>query len=274
LWSGVRIASRWSGCRETIVTRAKLQKIIHQKIGVDSMKKVLIMPVLAAALFAAGCGDDPDPTEVDTTAKVRLFNAVWNAPDGIGFTTNNQFATGSALAYGQSTQTCLSLNAGNTTFGIGIPNANGTALNSTTLATLNNQTITGGGNYTVLAGGNVAHPSVVLLDNSLSGTLGTNQAAVRFVNLAASSEFPFTVLKGTVGSGTTTVVQNNIAFRGATPFSTVTSGSNAYTIMYNNDAVISDNAATLNLQGGTVNTVVIVRNLSGNFQLINVPSCS
>lgn len=237
------------------------------------MKKFLVMPVLAAVLFVAACGDG-NPTQLDTTAKVRFFNAVWNAPDGIGFTTNSQFATGSALAYGQSTQTCSKLDAGKTTFGVGIPNANGTALNSNTLATLNDQTITGGGNYTVLAGGNALHPSVVLLDNSFSGTLGTNQAAVRFVNLAASSQFPFTVLKGTVGSGTTTVVQNNIAFRAATPFSTVTSGPNAYTIMYNNDPVISGNAATLNLQGGTVNTVVIVRNLSGNFELINVPSCS
>ena len=237
------------------------------------MKKVLIMPVLASALFAAACGDGP--TEVETTAKVRFFSAVWNSPDGIAFTTNNQFATGSALSYGQATQTCVSLDAGNTSFGIGIPNANGTALNSTTLATLNNQTITGGGNYTVLAGGHVIHPSVVLLDNGFSGTLGTNQAAVRFVNLAASSQFPFTVLKGAVGSGT--VVQNNIAFRAATPFSTVTSGSNAYTIMYNNEPVISGSAGTLNLQGGTVNTVVIVRNpSSSNYQveLINVPSCS
>ena len=236
------------------------------------MKKVLAMPVLAAVLFAASCGDDPTAV---AAPKVRFFNAVWNAPDGIGFTTNDQFAAGSALAYGQSTQTCSTLDAGNTTFGIGLPNATGTALNSNTLATLRDQTLSDGGDYTVLAGGNVIHPSVVLLDNRFSGTLGANQAVVRFVNLAASSEFPFSVLKGTVGSGTTTVVQNDIAFRGATPFSTVTSGSNAYSIMYDQAAVISGSAATLNLQGGTVNTVVIVRNpSSNNFELINVPSCS
>ena len=235
------------------------------------MKRVLTMPVLAAVLFAAACGDDPTAV---AAPKVRFFNAVWNAPDGIGFTTNDQFAAGSALAYGQSTQTCSTLDAGNTTFGIGLPNATGTALNSNTLATLSNQTLTDGGNYTVLAGGNVIHPSVVLLDNSVSGTLGTNQAAVRFVNLAASSEFPFTVLKGTVGSGTT-VVQNNIAFRGATPFSTVTSGSNAYSIIYNHEPIISGANATLNLQPGTVTTVVIVRDpATNNFVLRSVPSCS
>ena len=238
------------------------------------MKKVVTVPVLVAVLFAAACGDSP--TAVATPATVRFFNAVWNTQDKIGFTTNNQFASGSALAYLQSTQTCSTLNAGNTSFGIGLANASGTALNSNTFVTLDNQTITGGGNYTVLAGGNVIHPSVVLLDNSFSGTLGTSQAAVRFVNLAGGSEFPFDVLKGTVGSGATTVVQTGIAFRSATPFNTVTSGSNAYTIMYNHDAAISGNDATLNLQAGTVNTVVIVRSNppSGNFQLINVPSCS
>ncbi len=238
------------------------------------MKKVLIMPVLAVALFGAACGEDGG-TDVDTRPSVRFFNAVWNAPDGIGFTMNSQFAAGSALAYGQSTQTCSRLNAGNTTFGIGLANPGGTGLSSDALASLINQSITEGGNYTVLAGGNVIHPSVVRLDNSVSGTLGTNQAAVRFVNLAASSEFPFTVLKGTVGSGTTTIVQSDIAFRAATPFSTVTSGSNAYTIMYNNEAAISGNDATLNLQAATVNTVVIVRDpATNNFQLRSIPSCS
>jgi hypothetical protein len=239
------------------------------------MKTVSVMPVVAAVLFAAGCGDGP--TAVATPAKVRFFNAVWNTQDNVGFTTNNQFATGSALAYLQSTQTCSALNAGKTSFGIGLANASGTALNSNTFVTLDNQTITDGGNYTVLAGGNVIHPSVVLLDNRFSGTLGANQAAVRFVNLAGGSEGPLDVLKGTAGSGPTTVVQTNMGFRDATPFSTVTSGSNAYTIMYNNSnqPLISGNDATLSLQAGTVNTIVISRlnPPDGNFKLINLPSC-
>jgi hypothetical protein len=238
------------------------------------MKKALIMPVLAAALFAVACEGDGG-TEVDTSPSVRFFNVVWNAPDGIAFTMNNQFAPGSALAYGQSSQTCSKLTAGNTTFGIGLANSTGTGLSSDALATLINQTIADGGNYTVLAGGNAIHPSVVLLNNSVTGTLGANQTAVRFVNLAAASEFPFTVLKGTVGSGETSVVQTDIAFRGATPFTTVTSGANAYTIMYNHEPIIRGNDATLNLQAGTVNTVVIVRMNppDGDFRLITVPSC-
>ena len=241
------------------------------------MKKVLIMPALAAVLFAAACGGD-GPTAVAAPAKVRFFNGVWNTQDNIGFTTNNQFATGSALAYLQSTQACASLSAGNTTFGIGLANASGTALNSSTFVTLDNQTITDGGNYTVLAGGNVVHPSVVLLDNRFSGTLGANQAAVRFVNLAGGSEGPLDVLKGTAGSGSTTAVQTNMGFRDATPFSIVTSGSNAYTILYNGNSqpLISGSDATLNLEAGTVNTIVISRlnPPTGKFQLINVPRCS
>ena len=237
------------------------------------MKKVAVMPVLAAMLVVAACGDG-GPTDTDTRAQVRFFNVVWNASSSIGFTTNGEFASGSALAYGQSTQTCSQLDAGTTSFGIGVANAGGTALSGNTIVTLDNQTIAAGGNYTVLAGGNVLHPSVVLLDNSFSGTLGSSQAAVRFVNLAASSEFPFTVLKGTAGSGSTTVVQTDIAFRSATPFSSVTNGSNAYTIMHGQELAVSGSDATLNLQGGTVNTVVIVRNpLTGNFNLVNVPRC-
>jgi hypothetical protein len=241
------------------------------------MKKVSIMPVLAVVLLAAACGGD-GPTEVAGPPKVRFFNAVWATQDNSGFTANNQFVAGSSLGYLQSTQTCSTLSAGNTSFGMGLANASGTALNSSTFATLDNQTITTGGDYTVLAGGNVIHPSVVLLDNRFSGTLGANQAAVRFVNLAGGSEGPMDVFKGTAGSGSTTVVQANMGFRDATGFSIVTSGANAYTITYNNisQPLITGADATLNLQAGTVNTIVISR-LSppnGNFKLINVPGCS
>lgn len=244
------------------------------------MNRRLILSLLASVLFTAACGDDPvEPTPpippAPAQAKVRFFTAAWNAPDGIGFTANNQFVAGSALQYGQSTQTCSSLKAETTTFAVGVPNASGTALNGGTLGSLGNQTLVEGGNYTVLAGGQSIHPSVIMLDNTLSAPLGPNQAAVRFVNLAAVAQFPFSVLKGTAGSGSTTVVQNDLAFRAATPFSIVTSGPNAYTIMNNNSAVISGSAATLNFQSGTVNTVVIIRNATTNaFELTNVPSCS
>ncbi len=238
------------------------------------MKKFLAAPVLATVLLAAACGDGP--TSIAMPAKVRFFNGVWPIQDKIGFTANNQFAAGSALGYLQSTPTCVTLDAGSTSFGMGLANASGTALNSGAFATLDNQTIADGGDYTVLAGGNVLHPSMVLLDNRFSGTLGANQAAVRFVNLAGGSEGPIDVFKGP--AGTLPAVQLNMGFRDATAFSIVTSGSNAYTVTYNNSTqpLVTGSGATLNLQAGTINTIVVSRldPPNGNFQLNNLPSCS
>ena len=70
------------------------------------MKKLLIMPVLAAVLFAAACNGDGDTTPETPTASVRFFNATTGMADSGGFTTNGQFTTGSAPAFGQPTQTC------------------------------------------------------------------------------------------------------------------------------------------------------------------------
>ena len=78
------------------------------------MKSVVILPFLATALFATGCGGDSEPTIVNTPARVRFFNATPGMAGSGGFTTNGQFATGSALAFGQSTQACATVNAGST----------------------------------------------------------------------------------------------------------------------------------------------------------------
>ena len=251
---------------------------------VKALASMSTLPVIMAVLIVSASACD-SPTAEDKTGKVRFFNAVWNAQEKIGFATNTQFATGSALAYLQSTQACSSFDAATTSFGIGLANASGTALNSNMLATLDNQAITGGGNYTVLAGGNLLHPSLVLLDNKFSGTLGTNQAAVRFISLAAAIEGPVDVSRGAPGSATT-VVQSNMGFRDATPFSIVPSGANAYTITYNSNSeaflsgktapLLSGTDATVTLQAGTVNTIVISRlnPPDGNFTLINLTPCS
>lgn len=238
------------------------------------LASVSTLPFLAAALFLAACSGSTEP---DTTPRVRFFNGVWNAQDKIGFATNTQFAPGTALAYLQSTQTCSRFNPGLTSFGIGLANASGSALNSNMLASLENQAIAAGGNYSILAGGNLLHPSLVLLDNAFSSKLGANQAAVRFVNLAAASEGPIDVSKGAPG-GATTVVQTNMGFREATPFSIVTSGDNAYTITYNGktDPLLTGSDAVLTLQPGTINTIVVSRlnPPDGKFTLIDLQPCS
>lgn len=236
------------------------------------MKKFVILPVVAAGLSAAACGSDSDPTPPAQTASVRFFNATTGMTGSGGFTTNGQFATGSALALGQATQACLTVNAGSTSFGFGAANAGGTGLSGNAVATLNNQSIAVGGNHIVVAAGSATTPTLFLLDNSVSGSIGTNQAAVRFVNLAPGSANPFTVFKGVLGAGGT-LLATDIAVGSPTTFNTVTSGSNAFTILNGHDIVISGNAATLNLQGGTVNTVAIAPTTSGSFQLINLPRC-
>ena len=237
------------------------------------MKKGLVLPSLVAVLFGAACGGDDGPTALGATARVRFFNATTGMTGRGGFTTNGQFAAGSALAFGQSTATCATVNTGSITFGFGVANAGGTGLSGTALATLNNQSITAGGDYTVVATGSASTPTLFLLDNRISGSLGADQSAVRFVNLAPGTEAPFTVFTGVIGAGGT-LTASNIVVGSPTTFNTMTSGSNAFTILNGHDIVISGNAATLDLQGGSVNTVAIVPNTSDGFQLINLLRCA
>ncbi len=239
------------------------------------MKKGVITPVITAMLFAAACGgggESTAPEPVDPRPSVRFFNAMRAMAGPGGFTTNGQFVSGSALGFNQSTATCVKLDAGSASFGFGTANTGGTGLSGGALATLNNQNIAANGNYTVAAAGSGVHSLLFLIDNSFSGSLGSNQAAVRFVNLAPAVG-SHTVLSGT-GSGATAPVASNMALGAASPFATVTSGSNAYTVMNGDNAVVSGSAGTLNLQAGTVNTIAIVPNTtSGGFRLINIPRC-
>src|SRR5690349_1453239 len=102
--------------------------------GSINMKKVLIVPVLAAMLFAA-CDDASDPVTPDTRPSVRFFNATTGMTGNGGFTTNQEFAAGSALGYGQSSQACARLAEGPTSFGFGAANSGGTSLSGSALAT-------------------------------------------------------------------------------------------------------------------------------------------
>jgi len=80
------------------------------------------------------------------------------------------------------------------------------------------------------------------------------------------------VFTGVLGASGT-ITATDIAVGSPTTFNTVASGSNAFTILDGHDIVIEGSAATLNLQGGTVNTVAIVPIESGGFQLINIQRC-
>ena len=239
------------------------------------MKKVLIMPLLAAASLASACGGDGDLTGIGTTTRVRFFNATTGMAGSGGFATNGQFASGSTLAFGQSSQTCATVDPGTTSFGFGAANAGGTGLSGAALSTLNNQNVKVGGNYTMVATGSAASPQLYLLDNTFSGSLASNQAAVRFVNLAPG---PATLPNIFYVFTTWPPVQEGSLFEASllvgspTTFRPVASGPTSFSTIIGHQ-METVNTNSVNLQAGTVNTIAIVPNPSGGHQLITIPRC-
>lgn len=238
------------------------------------MKKALLMHVVIASLVVTGC--DSDPIDSGPKASVRFFNATTGMSGRGGFTANGEFVSGSALSFSQSA--CSKVDVGATAFAFGGANANGTSLNGTALATLNNQNLIDGGNYSIVAAGSTTNPMLFMLDNNFSATLGPNQAAVRFVNLAPGTDadpVSFVVYVGAIETGVSPYAIN-IATGAPTAFTNVTSGSNAFTVLKipGHEIVVSGTAATFNMQGGTINTLAIVPNTtSGGFQLVNLQRC-
>src|SRR5436190_15923118 len=148
------------------------------------MKKGVLMPVLAAIVFTTACGDDGAPTAVDTRVSMRFVNMTTGIAGSGGFTANGKFVAGSALASGQVAQVCSKLDGGQTSFGFGASNAAGTGLSGNELVTFLNENISAGGDYTLVAAGPATSPTLHLLSNGFSGSLATNQSAVRFMSLA------------------------------------------------------------------------------------------
>ncbi|MDF1502947.1 DUF4397 domain-containing protein [Roseisolibacter sp. H3M3-2] len=245
-------------------------------------KARLIAPIVSAVLLASACGGGDgstpvDPTPSGPTARVRFFNATTGMTGSGGFTANGQFASGSALASGQATPSCATVAAGPTSFGFGAANAGGTGLGGSALATLDGQTLAAGGRYTVVATGAATSPTLYLLDDGYTGTLPTNQAAVRFVNLApgtGTTANTFVAYMGAFGAGQSPVAVN-IAVGTPTEFKPVAGGANTFSVVQvqGHSVVIPSGAATL--QPGTVNTLAIVQSASASagFQLVNVPGC-
>ena len=193
------------------------------------MKQVRVSPVLVMALLAAACGEESGPSE--TAASVRFFNATTDMAGSGGFTTNGEFAAGSALAFGQASPACATVEAGATSFGFGAANAGGTGLSGEALATLSDQSLTAADNVTVVATGSAASPELFLLSNNFSDALASNQAAVRFVNLAPGTGETanlFNVLTGTIGNGPTDVVEIGLEAGEASAFKPVASGYSPY----------------------------------------------
>ena len=237
------------------------------------MRRTLIRPLLGSVMFAAACGGNGS-TETGSAAHVRFFNATTGMTASAGFTANGQFA-GSSLAFGQSTQTCSTIDAGSASFGFGATNTGGTGLSGAALSTLYNQSVTNGGNYTMVAGGSAASPQLYLLDNSFSAALGTNQAAVRFVNLApgpATLPNVFYVFTSWPPVEDGSLFAASLLVGSPSEFKAIASGAKPFSIIIGHQ-LETLNTISVNLQPGTVNTIAIVPNPSGGHQLISIPRC-
>jgi len=57
-------------------------------------------------------------------------------------------------------------------------------------------------------------------------------------------------------------------------YSVVASGASAFSALQTPGATTVVPSSTVTLQGGGANTIALVRNASGDFQLINLPRCS
>jgi hypothetical protein len=220
------------------------------------MKKTLI------ALLVAAPGGGDGTTSPGTTAKVRFVNETPRLSGNGAFTANGQAVAGSSLAFGQFSPTCSTIDAGATSFGFAA-------------ATLTNQIVEGGGNYTMVATGSAASPQLYLIDNNFSGQMSGSQTAVRFLNLApgpntlpnifyAFSSWPPTESTALFAGGL--LVGNPSAYK-----ATASGNTTFYTIIGHDMETL--NTHSLSLQAGSVNTLAIVPNPSGGYQLINIPRC-
>jgi hypothetical protein len=241
----------------------------------DTMKTVRITAVLVSLLFASACSADAPTTQVLETANVRFVNWTTGLSGRGGFTSNGQFVTGSALALGQATATCATVNAGSTSFGFGAANSGGTALSGTALVALNNETISAGGDYTLVAAGPATSPTLILLSNNFSGSLGSGSAAARFISLVPSASGTtnnYVFYRGEIGAASPLAL--NMPFGIPSAYSIVPSGASTFSAMRTPGNVTVDPGSTLTLQPASANTIALGPNASGSAQLTRLAPCS
>ena len=239
--------------------------------------RVVLLPALGALLFAAGCGGDDGPTPPeDTQVSVRFVNMTTGMSGNGGFTAKGQFVAGSALASGQVAQTCSKLDGGQTSFGFGASNSAGNGLSGNELVTLVNETISAGGDYTVVAAGAATNPTLHLFSNGFSGSLGTNQAAVRFVSFVpptGTTLYNYVFYSGAIEGGNSPLV-TNLPFGVTSGYTVLTTGGNSFSALQTPGATILLSGSPVTLQASSVNTIALVRGASGGFQLIKLPRCA
>ena len=142
------------------------------------------------------------------------------------------------------------------------------------LAALNDETISAGGDYTVVAAGPATSPSLLLLVNNFSGSLGAGSAAVRFMSLtpsAAGTVSNYVFYRGEIGANSPLAL--NMPFGIQSAYSIVASGAATYSAMRTPGNVTIDAGSTITLQPASANTIALVPNASGGSQLTRLPRC-
>lgn len=212
---------------------------------------------------------------VPTTANLRFVNWTTGLSGSGGFTVNGQFISGSALSFGEASQTCTQLASGATAFAFGAANTGGTALSGNPLVALNNETMSAGGDYTLVATGAAASPTLLLLSNSFSGSLGTGSAAVRFISLsppASGTTANFVFYLGDIGAVAPLAL--NLPFGVPSAYSIVASGTNKFSAMRTPGNVTIDPGSMIALLPASANTIALVPTAAGGAGLTRLPRCS
>ena len=173
-------------------------------------------------------------------------------------------------------QTCSKIDPGTTVFGFGAANSGGTGLSGNPIVTSNNEVIVAGGSYTVVATGSAASPSLFVFANTLSADLGANQAGLRFANFApnaGTTVYNYVFYRGSI-AGETSPLALNVPFGGISTFSIVPTGATTFSVLQvPGHTIIMDGTSSATLQGGSVSTMALVRNASGDLQLLHLPRC-
>lgn len=229
------------------------------------MSKIMVLPVLAAMLGTAACGEDGSGiTGSETTAEVRFVNAVTDADGNLALAANGT-TVGPSLGFGQQASVCSSVGAGTTSLAVA---AAGSASSPHTA------NLAAGGNYTIIASGSAEDPQFIVLgNNSFDGNLASTQAAIRFVNLMPTidGEFStFNVFTGPYMFGGPT--NRDVRYGASTVYSTTAAGQQTFIFTDAENQEIFRSTG-LNLQGGAVYTIAVLPTASGGFQLMAIGSC-
>lgn len=172
------------------------------------MRHALVAAVATLAVFAAGCGDDSNPTAPVSQASVMVVHASPNAP-AVDLLVDNS-VKGTGLAFPNNTA-YLGVTAGTRNVKVNVTGTTTTVINA-------DLALSAGAHYTVFAADSVSKISAVVVTDDLTAP-ASGKAHVRFVHLSPNAP---AVDVGVTGGG---VVFGNRTFKQATAFTPLDAGT-------------------------------------------------